>query len=121
MASLLEHAMAPHLTVQVTHQPGLAIAKIDGEARFELEPLEIELEKLSAKHPPLVILDLSDLTVISSLGIGIVVSLRNALREHGGRLLVCGVKPQVLDAFKGAKLASIFEIHDTLESALRST
>jgi anti-anti-sigma factor len=112
--------MDTRLRIQVRHEEGMSIATIGGEARFEIEALEIELGRLAELHPAVVILDMTDLVVLSSLGMGLIVSLRNALKNHGGRLLACGVRPGVMDAFQRARLEKIFEVYETLEEAMAS-
>ena len=112
--------MDTRLKIQVRHEEGVSIATIAGEARFEIELLEIELGRLAEAHPAVVILDMTELVVLSSLGMGLIVSLRNALKNHGGRLLACGVRREVLDAFKRARLEKIFEVYGTVEEAIRS-
>lgn len=105
------------LKVQVAHETGVAIVKIEGEARLQLRDLQVELDRLSAEHPPAVILDLAGLTMMSSLGMGLFVSLRNSLKRRGGRLLAAAMQPMVLDSFKRARLDGIFELFETLEAA----
>src|SRR4051812_6883944 len=50
-------AMDTRLKIQVRHEEGVSIATIAGEARFEIELLEIELGRLAEAHPAVVILD----------------------------------------------------------------
>ena len=108
------------LNIEVTHQPRVAIVKLAGEARLQLKELEIELAKVSAEHPAAVILELSELSMMSSLGMGLFVSTRNGLRRRGCRLLAVGIQPMVLDSFQRARLDGIFETFDTMDAALAS-
>jgi anti-sigma B factor antagonist/serine/threonine-protein kinase RsbW len=105
------------LKVEVIHEPGLAIVKLDGEARLDVSPLEIQLNRLAAAHPRAVILDMSGLSMISSLGMGLIVSLRNTLKRRNGRLLACAFQPLALESFQRAGLEGIFERFDTLPAA----
>lgn len=113
--------MESTLKVRVTHQPGIAVVKLEGEARLQLKELEIELARVSAEHPAVVILEMSGLQMMSSLGMGLLVSVRAGLKRRGGRLLAAGTQPIVLDSFKRARLESIFEVYETLEAALAAS
>ncbi len=108
------------LKVEVTHRPGIAIVKLSGEARLQMRPLEIEFTRLSAEHLSAVILDMADLSLVSSLGMGLMVSLRNSLKHRGGRLLAAAVQPLVLDSFVRARLETIFEVFDSVDAATAS-
>src|SRR5437763_1940196 len=106
------------LKVDVQSQPGMAIATIEGEARLLVKSLETACLKLAAGHPKVVVLDMTNLTIISSLGMGLIVSLRNTLKRHGVRLFAVGVRPPVLDSFRRAKLEGVFEVAESIEAAV---
>ena len=112
--------MESNLKVTITHQPGIAIVTLEGEARLQLKELEMQMARVSAEHPAIVILEMSGLSMMSSLGMGLLVSVRAGLKRRGGRLLAAGTQPIVLDSFKRARLESIFEVFETFEAALAS-
>lgn len=61
---------------------------------------------LKESKPRLVVLDLSRVTVISSFGVGVVVSLLKRVREQGGDLVLCGLAPMVEEVFHICQLIS---------------
>jgi stage II sporulation protein AA (anti-sigma F factor antagonist) len=61
---------------------------------------------LKENKPRLAVLDLSRVTVISSLGVGVVVSLLKRVREQGGELVLCGLTPMVEEVFRICQLIS---------------
>src|SRR5262245_65250309 len=66
----------------------------------QADGLRRELATLIKEHKPrLAVLDLKRVTVISSLGVGVVVSLLKRVREQRGELVLCGLTPMVEEVF----------------------
>jgi len=101
-----------------THPSGL-IVRVTGDAGVDNVPvLEQELNKLSAKHAPLVVFDLSGLDFIASLGMGALMAYRQGVVRHGGMVRLAAAKPSVLDAFKRACLNALFNTCSSVDEAL---
>ena len=66
---------------------------LDAVSAFDLRP---QVDALAAERPGRVVVDLSELNLIDSTGVGLLVSLYKRLREGGGRLQVVGAKAQPL-------------------------
>ena len=119
--------MAP-LEVQVKDLPGPAgardgsptiVVNLKGEALVELEPMVVTLQSVADRHPARVILDLRELSFISSLAMGVMLAFRRGVLANGGKLKVAAMQKLVLDSFKRARLDKVFEIVDTLEAAVK--
>ena len=80
------------------------------------EELDRELERAG---PPDVLIDLNDVERLSSSALGKFMRLWNRARELGGRVRLCSVRPQVLDAFVITRFDRKFEIYPDAEEALR--
>jgi anti-anti-sigma factor len=107
------------LIIQVEESAQAVIVHVRGEVRLDTKPMDAEFTRVIARHPKAVVLELSGLSFISSLGMGSMVSLRNGVRRGGGKLLACGTLPIVMDSFKRARLNEIFNATcETLEEAL---
>ena len=65
-----------------------------------------------------VVLDLSDLTYVSSMGLGAIVEVAKLMREQGGEVRICCVAGLVRQLFEITKLNHIFPSHASVESAL---
>lgn len=65
-----------------------------------------------------IIFDLSDLRIMNSSGLNILVHTLTQARKSGGECLICGVNDKVKKLFVITKLNSIFQVHDTEEDAL---
>ncbi|MGO8751558.1 MAG: STAS domain-containing protein [Thermoguttaceae bacterium] len=67
-----------------------------------------------------VVVNLSHLSFIPTVFLGMLVALHRRVGEAGGQLKLCGLNPKVLATFKITNLDRVFEIHDSEQSALAS-
>ena len=96
------------------------IVAVKGEAVVDLEPLVSALQTVGSRKPASVVIDLSQLSFMSSLAMGVILAFRRNILAHGGKVRVAAVQPMVLDSFKRARLDKVFDLADSLEAALRS-
>jgi anti-sigma B factor antagonist len=90
---------------QVGKVDGAAILRIEGEldavTSSEVRPA---LERLLAERHARIVVDLTDLRLIDSSGVGALVFLYKKAREYGGVVSVQGVRDQPLSIFKLLRL-----------------
>jgi anti-sigma B factor antagonist len=90
---------------QVGKADGKAILRIEGEldaiTSTELRPA---LERLLAERHTRIEVDLSDLRLIDSSGVGALVFLYKRAREYGGAVNVTGTRDQPLSIFRLLRL-----------------
>lgn len=65
-----------------------------------------------------VVMDLSELTYVSSMGLGAIVKIAKHLRDQGGEVRICCLTGLVRQLFEITRLNHVFPPHDSLESAL---
>jgi anti-sigma B factor antagonist len=108
------------LIVDVEEHPRAIVIKVRGEVRLDTQPMnEAFLDAATAVPAKAVVLELSGLSFISSMGIGSIVSLRNAMKKSGRKLILAGTRPSVMDAFKRVRIAELFTATcDNLGAAL---
>lgn len=105
---------------RVDARTGALVVSLTGEAgMLTLETLEAGLTKVTSSRPSLVVLDLADVTFISSLAIGALVTFHRGVVRGGGLLLLGGLRASVLGAFSHARLDRFFEIYRTSDEAIR--
>jgi anti-anti-sigma factor len=81
---------------------------------------------LGDRRPRVVVLDLSQVTMISSIGVGAVMGMQRRVREGGGELVLCGLTPLVDQAFRLCRLVAsdggkaIFRVFPAVDSAVAS-
>jgi anti-anti-sigma factor len=79
--------------------------------------MQIAFTKLIARRDKLIVLDLSDMSFIASLGMGVFVEYHKGINRHGGTIRVAGVQPMVREAFQRCRLDELFECFDTVDDA----
>ena len=65
-----------------------------------------------------VVLDLSRVQIVPSLGLGAIVQLSNKCKGRQQRLKLAGVQPQVRQTMAITKLDRILDLEDTVEAAM---
>lgn len=65
-----------------------------------------------------VVIDMSELNYVSSMGLRSFLSIAKVLNEKNGTLRLCGVSGLVRQVFEITRLSSVFSMHATLDSAL---
>ena len=107
------------LKMEQRHVGAAAVVKISGSAGMEeAEFLRRELEALAGQQIPLAILDLSDMSFISSLGLGAIISMHLKSRHHGGKIAIVHPQPAVLNVLETTRLTQLFPIFATIDAAI---
>jgi len=102
---------SPRIEVCITEEAGEAIIRIKGEATFTQAPtLETGLSALSAWWSRRVTLDLSELTFLSSLAMGVLIEFRRGVIRAGGCVhLAPNLRPQIREVLEATKLIELFD------------
>lgn len=74
--------------------------------------LKNELLSLISDSNKLLILDLTDVEMIDSVGIGVFITVHNTLKKIGGSLRVINTSKDIYGLFKMMRLDRHFEIHE---------
>jgi anti-anti-sigma factor len=101
------------LAFHVKRAPHFLLVAIGGEASFDqAEVLEARLLRIPREGYSLVVLDLAELTFLSSLAMGALVAFRRGLRRRGVEVRLANVPAQVWSALESAGLGKLFELID---------
>jgi anti-anti-sigma factor len=107
------------LTANLTYLSWGALLRLEGEAGIaNLGPMESLLTQTLARRPRLTILDVSELSILSTLAMGLLVRFQGGLGRWGGRVVVVGTRPTVRASLEAAHLAGLFEFRATVTDAL---
>ena len=109
-----------HLTL--VNRGDVSVAEFaDRKILEELSIAEIgeELAKLVAETPQIkLVLNFKNVEHLSSAALGMLITLNTQVNEHGGKLKLSDITPQIFEVFKITRLNKLFEIHDTAEQAV---
>jgi anti-anti-sigma factor len=97
----------------------LTIMSVRGQLDFkEVSRFKRQLTKTLSQKQYHIILDLSQLTFISSSGLGLLVSTIREIRAHGGDLKIGGVSERVGEIMETFGFDAIFDTFMTREDAI---
>ena len=65
-----------------------------------------------------IVVDLTQLEYISSMGLGYLLSVNKKLQSSGGKLVVCGLTGMVKEVFRLSGFNKLFAVYDNAEAAL---
>src|SRR5687767_6321498 len=65
-----------------------------------------------------IVVNLGRVTMVDSSGIGTMIRCHSAVTKNGGRMKIVGANATVRQAFRITRLDSVFEFHETEQSAL---
>lgn len=101
---------------------GIMVLKMEGSMLGGPEASELNsaLHKLIEAKKKKVIVDLSDVSLMNSSGLGMLIGGVTTMRNAGGDLKIAHAAEKVLQVFKITKVHSVIEIHDTVKSAVES-
>ena len=101
--------------MQFTHDTAHGTTTITIAGEFDsLTALEVrpEFEQIIGKKPKKVVVDLQDLRLIDSSGVGAIVSLFKGANKNGVKFEVVNVNGQPRAIFKVLRLDKVFNIRD---------
>lgn len=81
--------------------------------------IEKSLFELISKGRGKIILDLSEITYVSSAGLRMLLSVKKQLKSVSGQLVVSGLRPEVLDIMKICGFDHVLEIAKNKDEAQR--
>jgi anti-anti-sigma factor len=100
----------------VERRPHFLLVAFKGEAGFEqAEVISAQLLRIPREGYALVVLDLAELTYLSSLAMGALVEYRRGLYRRGAEIRIANVQAQVWLALESAGLGKLFEQIDLEE------
>ncbi len=84
------------------------------------DEVEVQIYDLINRGDKNVVLDFSNLTFISSLGLRVVLATLKKIKALGGKLRVCNMNDEITEVFEISGFNTIFSIFDTLDQAVAS-
>ena len=93
------------------------MVKVDGNTAREAEE---EINRIWGDGNRKLICDLSRTEYISSAGLRVFLSALKRSQKGGGQLVLCGLKPGILEIFNMAGFTGLFRIYEREGDAFRS-
>jgi anti-anti-sigma factor len=107
------------VTIERRLESGQAIIVVTGRMDAENAPqFEEECRASIAEGLTNLVIDLGELSYVSSMGLRIFISVGKTLRDKGGALRICRLNGLVKSVFEITGLLEMFPIYESVESAL---
>lgn len=87
---------------------------------FEAAPLKSDIEKVAPQAGWKVIVDMKDVLLMGSSGIGMLVTTKKACDANKGRLIICGLSEEIYGVMKVSALTKLFTIKKDVAEAMAS-
>jgi len=111
---------AGQLEVEVQRREPHAVVRVRGSAGMgDAEYLTSQLERLVESTGGVVVLDLAELTFISSAGLGALIRAHAKMHEGAGQIRLVHPQPFVRQVLKMTCLDRLFVIYASLDDALQ--
>ncbi len=81
---------------------------------------EVRAAMTAASKRHRVIIDMSAVTMLASMGLGMLVSLHKSCAEQGGRVVICGLSAEIMQVLKITHLDKVLRIVKTREEAIKT-
>jgi anti-sigma B factor antagonist len=65
-----------------------------------------------------IVLDFSNVEYLSSAALGKLITMEKKVKQAGGKLRLCSIRPDIYEVFAITKLNKVFEIKDDVDQAL---
>jgi anti-anti-sigma factor len=109
------------MDIQVRKEKNATIVAVTGKMDAVTAPdYEQQLRRLMDEGEKTFVNDFSGLVYISSAGLRSILATAKALKAVEGRLLFSGVTGPVKDVFEISGFGSLFQLHDSPDTALKS-
>jgi anti-anti-sigma factor len=103
---------------QMVEQPTALVLKLTGALSVaEAEEFERQFPALVRNRHKRIILDLTDLALLTSAGIGSMIRLQRQMLDAGGDVRLAGVQPAIADVLRKARLDQVFGLFGTVAEA----
>ncbi|HPU22026.1 anti-sigma B factor antagonist [Thermoclostridium caenicola] len=107
---------------RMAERDGFTIASIEGQVRISTQNEFMEhMDTLfQTRGSQTVLLDMEKVSYMNSAGIGIIVDTFKKFRDNGGRLVLCGLIPNINRLFEVTRLNRFIQIYPSVEEALHT-
>lgn len=113
--------MPESIKITTVDRGGATVMTVRGDLSLgAIEEFEMAINTLAGKRPKLAVFDMTDVSFVSSLAMGSLVSLHHSMKSTtGGRIVLAGLQPMIRRAFETAKLNQLIGLVDSVDEAIK--
>lgn len=112
--------MSSFVISQITS--GVLVARLDREkiGEYESPVIRAEIETAAPGGNWRVVLDLADVRMVASAGLGLFVTLNKLSKDKGGKFAICNLDETLKQVFEMTKLHRVMTIAPTVDAAIKA-
>jgi anti-sigma B factor antagonist len=108
------------LYLSTEQQGDVTVARILWEKVSTREAEILQPELLAAAQSPMrLVIDLTAVQMLASPGLGMLITMHKRAQESGGRMVVTGLSPALMEVLTLTHLHKFFRIEGTIEAAVK--
>ncbi|MFN7020643.1 MAG: STAS domain-containing protein [Phycisphaerales bacterium] len=108
-----------HLTLDKTDRAIVAAIRTEKLGQREAQIIESELKSAAPSRQWRLALDLSEVTLLASMGLGMLVTLHKECSNNSGRLAIFGLSPDIQQLLKITHLERILKVAPDRDAAVK--
>lgn len=110
------------LDINIRKLSNVRIIQLRGGLKLgpELDKFKVAVDGLLQNGDSNIVLNLAEVPIIDSSGIGVLVRCLTSLKQRGGSLKLVGPSKMVLQTLKLVGILNLFEIHESDDAAVQS-
>ena len=110
------------MKLKTTARGGVTVLSLDGNLLGgpDATALNTKLHELLEAGKLQIVLDLSQVQVMNSSGLGLMIGSVSAVKNAGGRLTIAGASAKLSAVFTVAKLGPLLETYPSVDAAAKS-
>ncbi|MBL8762775.1 MAG: STAS domain-containing protein [Phycisphaerae bacterium] len=116
----MAHTESTYISLETHGRATVARIECEKLANREAQVIEAELNAEGEKCAFRLVVDLSQVTMLPSIGLGMLVSLHRKCKEKAGRLAICNLSPDLLNVLKLTHLDRLLTICKDREAAIKT-
>lgn len=109
-----------HLSIENTDRAVVAVFRCEKVGARESQIIDEELRKAAPARGWRMVLDLKEVTLLASMGLGLLVTMNKEVGSHGGKLAICGLSPDIVQLLKVTHLERVLKIHPDRDAAIKA-
>lgn len=108
--------------IEQVRETGTVVVAVYGDADMHVaDELEVRLAEVIDEAPAYLVLDLSGVTFLDSMALGVLLGGLKRLKEKGGRMRVVAPRPEIRRIFEVTLLDRLFDLDSSRDAALAAT
>lgn len=109
------------MEIKVENNDNYALVSLDGKLdSVSSGETENKLKEIMSGEQKTILINMENMKYISSAGLRVLLIMAKKAKAAQSRLILSSLIPEVKDVFNISGLANLFEIHDSVEEAVKT-